>query len=306
MLSNISRVYSEVKNTFNEASSVLGYDLWKLVQEGPAIELNKSWKTQPALLASSVSIWRIWKSIGGKIPKFMAGHSHGEYSALVCSDSLDFLTAIELVEFRGKIMQSAVPKGLGSMSVIIGLDYKIVQNICDSIKNDKKIVELANFNTKNQIVISGHTCAVKDVEISCMQAGATKVLRLPISVPSHCVLMKSAAKEFKKKLKNIIILTPKIPIINNVDVRIEQDSDMIKKALVRQIYNPVRWKDIMQYFLKNNIYTLLEMGPGKVLTKFIQCHNMYNVFTGIAINNYASLMYARNNKIIGEKSDFSK
>ncbi|MCR3755120.1 MAG: [acyl-carrier-protein] S-malonyltransferase [Candidatus Westeberhardia cardiocondylae] len=303
MLSKLYSIYPEVKITFDEASYALGYDLWDLVQKGTKTELNKTYKTQPALLASTVSIWRIWRNIGGNIPKFMSGHSHGEYSALVCSGSLNFIEAIKLVEFRGKLMQEAVPIGIGAMSVIIGLKLDIIYYICKNINNENMVVEPVIFNTLNQVVVSGHKLAVQKAEIDSIKAGAKKIFRLSVSVPSHCILMKSVSKKFSEKLKTLSILTPKIPIINNVDVRIERDPIFIKNALVRQIYNPVRWNDIIKYFLKNRIQMLLEMGPGNILTNFIKKNNNYTLKV-IAINDHISLKTAIQNQNFWRKNEF--
>ncbi|CEN32180.1 Malonyl CoA-acyl carrier protein transacylase [Candidatus Westeberhardia cardiocondylae] len=291
MLSNLSTIYTEVIDTFNEASTVLGYDLWKLVQNGPEVELNKTWKTQPAILAASVSIWKIWKKIGGKMPELMAGHSQGEYSALVCSESIDFVAAIKLVEFRGKLMQKMSPLGTGSMSVIIGLDINSIRFICNNVKQEQ-IVEPANFNTPTQIVISGHKSAVKRAEIACLKAGAKNVFTLPISIPSHCLLMKPAAKKLKEKLKTLIISKPNIPVVNNVNVCVENDPIIIKKSLIRQMYNPVHWSNIVQYFFDRGITVSLEMGPGKILTGLVKKN--ISSLTGISINDYMSLMLAIN------------
>lgn len=265
MLADLAVRHKIVKETFAEASIILGYDLWQLVQSGPTNELNKTCKTQPALLASSVAIWRIWRQQGGKIPAMMAGHSLGEYSALVCSGVLDFSAAIKLVELRGRLMQEAVPSGTGGMSVIIGLDNQTISHVCKKVSNGQ-VVSLVNLNTPTQVVIAGHKEAVDRAVIACQKAGAQRVLPLPISVPSHCVLMKPIANKLALALENISFYFPNIPVINNVDVRSETDPCAIKQALIRQLYSPVRWEETVKYLAEHHIKLVLEMGPSKVLT----------------------------------------
>ncbi|CUR53539.1 Malonyl CoA-acyl carrier protein transacylase [Serratia symbiotica] len=289
MLTELASKFSIVEKIFSEASDVLGYDLWKLVQKGPVEILNKTWHTQPALLTASVAIFHIWKKESKKIPMLMAGHSLGEYSALVCSGVLDFQSAIYLVELRGKLMQEAVPEGIGTMCAIIGLDKKTIMQACNKSAHGQ-IVSLVNFNSPNQIVIAGHKEAVKRASIICKSSGAKHVIPLLVSVPSHCKLMIPAARKLSIALNSISFKTPNIPVINNVDVRIEHDPKMICKALVRQLYNPVRWSESIEYILSHGIRLLLEISPKKVLSKL----NKYtiNSLSINTINNFDSLLEA--------------
>jgi len=221
MLSNLAKKYKIVEKTFNESSNVLGYNLWNLVQNGSKNELNKTWKTQPALLSASVAIFRIWKKKKGKMPKIMAGHSLGEYSALVCANVINFNSAIRLVKLRGELMYKSIPKGMqGVMYAIVGLDKELILAMCKKgAKNE--IVSAVNFNAPDQTVIAGEKKAVERTAILCKKAGAKFVLQLAVNVPSHCLLMKPAAKKLEKILEMIIFKKPIIPVINNVDVKIE-------------------------------------------------------------------------------------
>lgn len=285
MLSTLAKEYQVIESTFAEASEVLGYDLWALVQQGPADELNKTSFTQPALLAASVALWRIWQEKQGTKPDYMAGHSLGEYSALVCASVLDFQTAIKLVELRGKLMQEAVPEGIGAMSAIIGLDNEAIINACEQASQGE-VVSPVNFNSPGQVVIAGIASAVNRANELCKAAGARMALPIPISVPSHCILMKPAAEKLADALNNITFHTPKISVINNVDVKIESIPDSIRDALVRQLYSPVRWVEIIEYMTKQGISELFEVGPGKVLTGLTKRIN--SSLTATAINDVAT------------------
>lgn len=285
MLSTLAKEYQVIESTFAEASEVLGYDLWALVQQGPADELNKTSFTQPALLAASVALWRIWQEKQGTKPDYMAGHSLGEYSALVCASVLDFQTAIKLVELRGKLMQEAVPEGIGAMSAVIGLDNEAIINACEQASQGE-VVSPVNFNSPGQVVIAGIASAVNRANELCKAAGARMALPIPISVPSHCILMKPAAEKLADALNNITFHTPKISVINNVDVKIESIPDSIRDALVRQLYSPVRWVEIIEYMAKQGISELFEVGPGKVLTGLTKRIN--SSLTATAINDVAT------------------
>ncbi|WP_443090874.1 ACP S-malonyltransferase [Basfia succiniciproducens] len=266
MLAELAEQFPVVQETFKQASEVLGYDLWQLVQQGPAEELNKTWQTQPALLAASVAIYRIWQQQYPELkPEVMAGHSLGEYSALVCAGVIDFQDAIKLVELRGKLMQQAVPEGTGAMYAIIGLDNESIINACKAAEQGE-VVSAVNFNSPGQVVIAGSKAAVERAAAACKEAGAKRALPLAVSVPSHCALMKPAADQLAVSLESISIKAPEIAVINNVDVKAENDAEAIRTALVRQLYSPVRWTEIVERMAKNNIEVLLEMGPGKVLT----------------------------------------
>ncbi len=285
MLADLAAQYSIVEETFEEASSVLNYNLWSLVQQGPAQELNKTWKTQPALLAASVAIWRVWCQQHEKKPEIMAGHSLGEYSALVCAGALDFHQAVSLVELRGQLMQAAMPEGTGAMSAIIGLDNEAVMKAC-SESAGYQIVAPVNFNAPGQVVIAGHKEAVKRAELACREAGA-RVITLPVSVPSHCALMKPAADELAVVLEKVNINSPECPIVNNVDVKIANTAAAIRNALVRQLYNPVRWVESIDYIANIGIKKVVEAGPGSVLTGLTRRINA--AVDAISINTPAGL-----------------
>ena len=289
MLADLAAQYPIVEATFSEASSVLGYDLWQLVQQGPAEELNKTWQTQPALLAASVAIFRVWQQQGGKMPAIMAGHSLGEYSALVCAGVLDFEAAIRLVELRGKLMQEAVPEGTGAMSAIIGLDNAAIAKACEESAQGQ-VVSPVNFNSPGQVVIAGNKEAVERAGAACKAAGAKRALPLPVSVPSHCALMKPAADKLAVALQDITFSAPQVPVVNNVDVRAESDPEAIRSALVRQLYSPVRWTESVEFMAAQGVTSLLEVGPGKVLTGLTK--RIVDTLTAAAANDAASLTAA--------------
>lgn len=266
MLAELATEYAVVQQTFQQASDVLGYDLWQLVQQGPTEELNKTWQTQPALLAASVAIYRVWQEKYPNLqPALMAGHSLGEYSALVCAGVLDFQQAIKLVESRGKLMQQAVPEGAGAMYAIIGLDNDSIINACAESEQGE-VVSAVNFNSPGQVVIAGAKAAVERAAQACKAAGAKRALPLPVSVPSHCMLMKPAADQIAIQLENIELKTPNIAVINNVDVAKEVEPQQIRSALVRQLYSSVRWTETVEAMANEGVELLLEMGPNKVLT----------------------------------------
>jgi len=289
MLVDLAATYPQVEETFREASAVLGYDLWQLVSQGPAEELNKTWQTQPALLAASVAIYRVWRQQGGEQPSMMAGHSLGEYSALVCAGVLDFADAIKLVELRGKLMQEAVPEGTGAMQAIIGLDDASIRKACEESAQGQ-VVSPVNFNSPGQVVIAGNKEAVERAGAACKAAGAKRALPLPVSVPSHCALMKPAADKLAVALESITLNTPAVPVINNVDVKAETDAGAIRHALVRQLYSPVRWTESVEAMAAQGVTQLLEIGPGKVLTGLTK--RIVDSLTAAAVNDSASLTAA--------------
>jgi len=289
MLTELAAAYPAVEATFREASDVLGYDLWQLVSQGPAEALNKTWQTQPALLAASVAIYRVWQQQGGKQPALMAGHSLGEYSALVCSGVLDFADAIKLVELRGKLMQEAVPEGTGAMQAIIGLDDAAIAKACEESAQGE-VVSPVNFNSPGQVVIAGNKDAVERAGAACKAAGAKRALPLPVSVPSHCALMKPAADKLALTLENITFNAPVVPVINNVDVKAETDADAIRHALIRQLYSPVRWTESVEAMAAQGVTQLFEMGPGKVLTGLTK--RIVDGLSAAAVNDTASLTAA--------------
>lgn len=265
MLTDVAGAYPLVGETFAEASAVLGYDLWQLVQHGPAELLNETQRTQPALLTASVALYRVLAQRGVPAPKVMAGHSLGEYSALVCADAIAFTDAVHLVAKRGEYMQEAVPAGVGSMAAIIGLEDAVVVQVCAEAAGDE-VVAAVNFNSPGQVVIAGHKAAVERASNACLKAGAKRALPLSVSVPSHCALMQPAAEKLAVELQRITITAPKIPVINNVDVTMLTAADDIRDALVRQLYSPVRWTETVQLLASQGVVTLDEIGPGKVLT----------------------------------------
>ncbi|HHT7843431.1 ACP S-malonyltransferase [Pasteurella multocida] len=287
MLAELATDYPVVEETFKQASDVLGYDLWQLVQQGPAEELNKTWQTQPALLATSVAIYRVWQDKYPHLkPAVMAGHSLGEYSALVCAGALDFQDAVKLVELRGKLMQQAVPEGTGAMYAIIGLDNEAIISACADAAQGE-VVSAVNFNSPGQVVIAGSKAAVERAAVACKEAGAKRALPLAVSVPSHCALMKPAADQLAVSLDNIAIRTLTTAVINNVDVASETENSEIRHALVRQLYSPVRWTETVERMAKDGVQVLVEIGPNKVLTGLTK--RIVADLQATAVNDLASL-----------------
>lgn len=289
MLADLAEQFDVVKQTFAEASDALGYDLWALVQNGPVEDLNQTQRTQPALLTASVAIWRVWQQQGGEQPVVLAGHSLGEYSALVCAGVIDFQAAVKLVELRGKLMQEAVPAGVGAMSAIIGLDNDAIAAACTQAAEDQ-VCSPVNFNSPGQVVIAGNKEAVERANVLCKEAGAKRALPLPVSVPSHCALMKPAADKLAIALEGLAFSAPTIPVINNADVATETDPVAIKLALVKQLYNPVRWTESVERMAAEGVEELVEMGPGKVLTGLTK--RIDRALSGVAVNDVASLTAA--------------
>ncbi|MUK48577.1 ACP S-malonyltransferase [Aliivibrio fischeri] len=290
MLAELGEQHEVVTQTFAEASDALGYDLWSLVQNGPAEDLNQTFRTQPALLATSVALWRVWQEQGLAQPSVLAGHSLGEYSALVCAGVIDFKEAIKLVELRGQLMQEAVPAGIGAMYAIIGLDNESIAKACEEAAQGE-VVSPVNFNSPGQVVIAGNKDAVERAGVLCKEAGAKRALPLPVSVPSHCALMKPAADKLAVALENIEFNTPTLPVINNVDVIAETDPAKIKDALVRQLYGPVRWTEVVEKMAGQGVETLYEVGPGKVLTGLTK--RIVKSLSAAAVNDAASLEAAK-------------
>ena len=267
MLSALAAVNPLVEATFAEASAVLGYDLWQLVSDGPAEELALTHITQPAILSASVAIWRIWEQSGGPQPVLMAGHSLGEYSALVCSGALDFADAVDLVRKRGEFMQGAVPVGVGAMAAIVGLDDDTVSEACSkAAASSAGMVAAVNFNSPGQVVIAGHRPAVDAAIEACKAAGAKRALPLPVSAPFHSPLMQPAAERFAAVLADVAINPPQIPVVQNYSLQSSADVAVIRHNLVAQIHNPVPWVATVRLFRERGITQMLEFGPGKVLT----------------------------------------
>ncbi len=258
-----------VQETFAEASGVLGYDLWKLCQSGPEEELGKTERTQPAMLAAGVATWRIWRKHDGGLPAAMAGHSLGEYSALVCSGALDFRTAVGLVQFRGQAMQAAVPAGQGAMAAILGLDDSDVEAACREAAQGENVgetVQPANFNSPGQIVIAGTAAAVDRAIEVAKSKGAKRAIKLPVSVPSHSPLMQPAAERLAERLQQVKFGPREVRDIYTVDVRKHGDEASIRKALVEQLVKPVRWTETIQAMLADGARVIVECGPKGVLT----------------------------------------
>lgn len=265
MLTDLLAASQVAQDTVNEASDALGFDIGAMIGDGPAESLNQTDNTQPALLTASVAIWRHYLALGGEAPDLLAGHSLGEYSALTCAGVIHFADAVKLVRARGQYMQAAVPAGTGAMAAVIGLaDDKIIE-ACGSAAQGE-VVSAVNFNSPGQVVIAGHTEAVKRAGEACKEAGAKKIMPLPVSVPSHCDLMKPAAEKLAADLDNISFAAPQISVINNVDVAIESDAAKIKEALTRQLFCPVRWTETIEKMAESDVTQLAECGPGKVLT----------------------------------------
>ena len=264
MLAELAEAVPVVGETFAQASSVLGYDLWTVVQEGPEGELNRTSVTQPAMLSAGVAVWRAWQSRGGAEPIAMAGHSLGEYTALVCAGGLDFETAVALVAERGRLMQGAVPAGEGAMAALLGLDDAAVIDVCERA-GEGQVVSAVNFNAPGQVVVAGHKAAVERAVALAKEAGAKRAVLLPVSVPSHCALMEPAAERLAERLREVELKAPQIPVINNVDVAAATDPDAIRDALARQLHSPVRWVETIQAMAARSVNNLVECGPGKVL-----------------------------------------
>ena len=287
MLAELASDYPIVQETFKQASEVLGYDLWQLVQEGPAEELNKTWQTQPALLTASVAVYRVWQQKYPELkPEVMAGHSLGEYSALVCAGVLDFQDAVKLVELRGKLMQQAVPEGTGAMYAIIGLDNDAIINACKQAEQGE-VVSAVNFNSPGQVVIAGAKAAVERAAALCKEAGAKRALPLAVSVPSHCALMKPAADQLSVSLESITLKEAGVSVLNNVDVKNEIEADAIRNALVRQLYSPVRWTETVEKMAQNGVEVLVEVGPGKVLNGLTK--RIVDSLQAVSVNDVKSL-----------------
>lgn len=286
MLADLYEEYPVVKDTFAKASEALGYDLWALVANGPAEELNQTHITQPALLTASVAILAVLKEKGAEEPAFIAGHSLGEYSALVAAGVIKFEDAVKLVELRGQYMQQAVPAGTGGMAAIIGLDDEAVKSACAEAAGNE-VVSAVNFNSPGQVVIAGHKDAVARAGEACKAAGAKRALPLPVSVPSHCELMKPAAEKLAEFLKGIEFSAPQLDLINNVDVTVEQDAEAIRDALVRQLYCPVRWTESVEKLAAEGVTQLVEVGPGKVLAGLTKRIN--KALSATSVNDVASI-----------------
>lgn len=275
-----------VRATFDEASAALGDDLWAMVADGPAELLAQTVNTQPVMLTAGIAAWRLWQEKGGKQPAVVAGHSLGEYAALVAAGVIEFKDAVPLVRLRAAAMQAAVPLGTGAMAAILGLDNEGIVAACAEAAQGE-VVEPVNFNANGQTVIAGHKAAVERAMVACKARGAKMAKGLPVSAPFHSSLIRPAAEQLAVRLNELTLLAPKIPVINNVDVAIENDPVRIKDALVRQAYNPVRWVETVQKMAAMGVSTVAECGPGKVLAGLTKrCADGVN---GVALADLASL-----------------
>ena len=264
MLSDLAASYAEVKHTFERASDALGQDLCSIVAQGPEEVLNQTQNTQPAMLAAGVAVWSVWCKHSAIRPDWMAGHSLGEYTALVCSGAMSFEDGIKLVALRGQLMQEAVPVGVGSMAAILGLEDHQVVAVCAQVAEDE-VVSAVNFNAPGQVVIAGNLAAVERAMLAAKDAGAKRAVLLPVSVPSHCALMKSAAERLDNYLQNTVIDKPKMTLIHNVDVASHRAPEAIRNALKEQLYKPVRWVDTIRFMHDQGVTRFIECGPGKIL-----------------------------------------
>ncbi|MDF3864134.1 ACP S-malonyltransferase [Pseudomonas denitrificans (nom. rej.)] len=280
MLAELGAQHAIVRETFAEASAALGYDLWALVQEGPEERLSQTDKTQPAILTVSIALWRLWQSEGGLQPAYVAGHSLGEYSALVAAGSLAFADAVKLVERRGQLMQEAVPAGTGGMAAILGLEDADVLAACAEAAQGE-VVSAVNFNAPGQVVIAGAAKAVERAIEACKARGAKRAVALPVSVPSHCELMRPAAERFAEAVEAVQWQMPQIALVQNVTAQVPADLVALKRDLLAQLYSPVRWVESVQLLAEKGVTDLVECGPGKVLAglnkrcaKGVTTHNL--------------------------------
>lgn len=278
-----------VHETFAEASAILGQDLWHMVTNANE-DINQTINTQPIMLTSGIAIWRAWQQAGGQEAAVLAGHSLGEYSALVAAGSLDFAAALPLVRYRAEVMQSAVAEGVGAMAAVLGLDDDIVSRVCTEAAQGE-VLEAVNFNSPGQVVIAGHKTAVQRGMEAAKVKGAKRVLMLPVSVPSHCILMKPAAQRLKAYLDGIPVRTPRLPVLHNADVAAYNDVEKIKDALVRQLYSPVRWVETVRKIAAEGIIAVAECGPGKVLAGLNK--RIANEMTCFALDSAAAMEEAK-------------
>jgi [acyl-carrier-protein] S-malonyltransferase len=264
MLADLGAEFPEVRQTFDEASEGAGLDLWALSQNGPEADLGRTENTQPALLAASVAVWRTWLAQGGALPAQLAGHSLGEFSALVCAGALPLKEAAALVAERGRLMQAAVPAGTGSMAAVLGADDELIQDVCKEV-SDTEIVTPANYNSPGQLVIAGHVGAVDRAAQRLGELGVRKVIKLAVSVPSHTPLMRDAAQQLAAKMAELPWQVPTIPVLQNADAKAHAGIEFIRAALERQLYMPVLWADSVRSLVANGATRMFECGPGKVL-----------------------------------------
>ena len=280
MLAEVAAEYPQIGETFAEAADALGYDLWQLCQNGPETELNRTDRTQPAILAASVALWRVWAANSNIRPAFVAGHSLGEYSALVVAGVISFSDALRLVERRGQLMQQAVPAGEGAMAAILGLTDEQIIQLCAEVA-EGEVVSAVNFNAPGQVVVAGQTAAVNRAIDACKAAGAKRAIALPVSVPSHCALMKPAAEQLARDFEQLNWQQPQMTLVQNVTARPAEGLDALRSQLVEQLYSPVRWVESIEYMAAQGVTDRVECGPGKVLSglnkrcaKGVATHNL--------------------------------
>lgn len=265
MLADLAATHRHVQETFAEASEALSLDLWKLAQEGPEAAINATENTQPLLLTAGIAVWRVWHAQGGLSPTYLAGHSLGEYTALVAAGALTLSDGVRLVAERGRLMQAAVPAGQGGMAAILGLDDHLVIAACAEAAQGE-VVSAVNFNSPGQVVIAGNAAAVERAMVACKAAGAKRALPLSVSAPSHCALMLPAAEQLAERLASIHFNVPVIAVVQNAAARVEVDLNAVREALVKQLYSPVLWVDCVNYLAQQGVTRFIESGPGKVLT----------------------------------------
>jgi [acyl-carrier-protein] S-malonyltransferase len=291
MLSELAEAEPVVIRTFAEASDALGLDLWTVVSQGPREALDRTETTQPAMLAAGVAVWRCWQDRNGAAPAIMAGHSLGEYTALVCADAIALHDAVRVVAERGRLMQEAVPAGAGAMAAVLGLNDDAVRAICTEQAGDQ-VLEAVNFNAPGQVVVAGDRVAVDRCIDAAKEAGAKRAMLLPVSVPSHCGLMREAADRLGERLADVAIRMPSVPILHNVSVASASDADAIRRLLVRQLYSPVRWVETVRAFTDRGVAQVVEAGPGKVLTALSK--RIDRKLAALAVHDSATLEKALN------------
>lgn len=298
MLAELAEQFSVVRDTFAEASAALGFDLWQIAQSGEGLDQTEN--TQPVLLTASIALWRVWLELGGIAPKYLAGHSLGEYSALVAAEAMTLADAVKLVHLRGKLMQSAVPQGTGAMAAILGLADEKVIELCQKANASaagQGSVEAANYNAQGQVVIAGSTALVQQVMAEAKEQSG-KAIALPVSVPSHCTLMKPAAEKFAEALEQTAIELPHLPVIQNVNAEIATDVAQLRQALTAQLYQSVQWTRTMQYLQDEGVQYVVECGPGTVLSNLAK--RLPNIEKAFAIDSKARMEDALNAVLVAE------
>lgn len=298
MLAELAEQFSVVRDTFAEASAALGFDLWQIAQSGEGLDQTEN--TQPVLLTASIALWRVWLELGGIAPKYLAGHSLGEYSALVAAEAMTLADAVKLVHLRGKLMQSAVPQGTGAMAAILGLADEKVIELCQKVNAyaaGQGSVEAANYNAQGQVVIAGSTALVQQVMAEAKEQSG-KAIALPVSAPSHCTLMKPAAEKFAEALEQTAIELPHLPVIQNVNAEIATDVAQLRQALTAQLYQSVQWTRTMQYLQDEGVQYVVECGPGTVLSNLAK--RLPNIEKAFAIDSKARMEDALNAVLVAE------